>query len=121
MKKLLIILALIPTPFLYEYIRYNDHVTTGEDTPFLFPSFFIATIIVGILISKLDLRIVLVAIVGMYCLSLLCGYLLIPNDSGWFKPFSRETIITIMAIPYAVCLIVVRLFVRVFEYLVLNK
>lgn len=111
MKSLWLVFTLIPAPFLFHFYEYGQHVKQ-EDAPFLLIGSILYIVGAGALAQNIGIRSVLLANVATVVLSVLLAMYFIPNDGGWFKPFSRDTVVMLTVIPFLLGQLIVRFIVK---------
>ena len=109
MKKFIIgMMSLIPVPFLFHFYEYNCYLNRQE-ADFLFPTFIMCIVVVGLLSRNTNLPLFLSINVMMTVISLIFGHFFIVDDGGWFKPFGRNGAIIFVSIIYILGQLFIRL------------
>ena len=95
MRKLWFITSLIPIPFFFHLYEYNVH-----NELFLFIGFIVCIFTLGLLSKNVKLLSIILVNIIMSIISLVLGYLFIPNDTSWFVPFGRNTAVCFISVVY---------------------
>lgn len=112
MKALWLLTSLIPAPFLFHYFEYVKHA----EASYLLSACILFILITGILSRPMKFRYILLINVVTAVVSLLLAMNFIDDGDGWFKPFTRDTVILLTAIPFFIG----QLFVRIITKLIIK-
>lgn len=90
MKKFIIcMMSLFPVPFLYYFYEYNGYLNR-QDVDFLFPTFIVCIVVIGLLTRNMNLPLFFSINIMMTVISLILGHFFILDDGSWFKPFGKN-------------------------------
>ncbi|GAK14580.1 hypothetical protein [Geomicrobium sp. JCM 19039] len=98
---------LVPAPFLFHYLEY--HQITGFAA--LSIGVVLAILIGGVLAAQVDVKDLLKVVVLVTAVSVVLGAFFIPNDTGWFIPLERNTVLIGSSLLYMAAQSVVRLLI----------
>ncbi|PIC95833.1 hypothetical protein CSV69_09945 [Sporosarcina sp. P26b] len=110
-KILWFVTSLIPAPFFFHFYEYGQYVKREEAT-YLLLACIVFIIIIGILSSTVKIRYVLLINVITAVISLVLAMNFITEDGGWFKPFGRDIVILLTAIPFFIGQVLVRMIAK---------
>lgn len=103
-----LITSLIPAPFLfhfYEYVKQAEAV-------YLLSACLVFIVVTGALSRTIKFRYILLLNTVTALLSVLMAMNFIDEGGGWFKPFTRDTVILLTAIPFFIGQLFVRLIAK---------
>lgn len=90
MKKFIIcMMSLFPVPFLYYFYEYNGYLNR-QDADFLFPTFIVCIVVIGLLTRNMNLPLFFSINIMMTVISLILGHFFILDEGSWFKPFGKN-------------------------------
>ncbi|WP_313236699.1 hypothetical protein [Sporosarcina ureae] len=103
-----LIMSLIPAPFLFHFYEYGQYMK-GEEAAYLVvvPGLYI--LISGILSCTVKVRYMLLMNMITAIVSLVLAMNFISDDGGWFKPFGRDFVILLTAIPFFIGQLLIRM------------
>lgn len=110
-KTLWFITSLVPAPFLFHFYEYGQYVKR-EEASYLLLACIVFISITGILSSTVKIRYVFLINIITAALSLVLAMNLITEDGGWFKPFGRDIVILLTAIPFFLGQLLVRMIAK---------
>ncbi|MFB4158934.1 hypothetical protein ACE1TF_03525 [Geomicrobium sp. JSM 1781026] len=99
---------LVPVPFLFHYLEYHQIAGFAP----LSIGVVIAILVGGVLAAWVDVKDLLKVFVLVTAVSVVLGAFFIPNDTGWFKPLERNTVLIGSSLLYLAGRSVVRLLVK---------
>ncbi|ARF17412.1 hypothetical protein [Sporosarcina ureae] len=112
MKKYLnivwLVMNLIPAPFLFHFYEYGQYMKR-EDASYLLVVCVLYIVITGILSRAIKVRYILLINIITAIVSLLLAMNFISDDGGWFKPFGRDVVILLTAIPFFIGQLLIRM------------
>lgn len=114
MKLWWIIVSLIPVPFLFHFLEYNQRFVEGDST-LLLPAFIILILLTGFLAKSIKLHTLLFVNGVVAVLSILLAMNFIPNDTSWFKPLNRNQVMIFTIGLYIIGQLLVRWSVRALD------
>lgn len=103
--------SLIPAPFLFHFYEYGQYVKR-EEASYLLLACIVFVVIVGILSARIKLRYVFLINIVTAAVSLVLAMNFIVDDGGWFKPFGRDIVIMLTAIPFFIGQLLVRMIAK---------
>ncbi|MEH7348721.1 hypothetical protein [Gottfriedia acidiceleris] len=109
MKILWLIFSLLPTPFLFHFYEYGQHLKQ-EEAPYLNSVTLIYVILSGFLSGQIKISYVILINVLSSFISILLATYFIANDGAWFKPVGRNGAIIFTAILFLGGQLIIRLF-----------
>ncbi|MFB6468571.1 hypothetical protein ACE38V_17515 [Cytobacillus sp. Hz8] len=96
MKYIYYVLSLIPVAFLFHFYEYGQQLK-GEEARYLFPTWLIYILIIGLLSVYIKKRNILLFQIISCVISVLLAKLWIADDGGWFTPFGRDVAVVWIA------------------------
>ncbi|PIC86239.1 hypothetical protein CSV72_09650 [Sporosarcina sp. P20a] len=111
-----LVMSLIPAPFLFHFYEYGQFMKR-EDAEHLIVVSVLYIVITGILSCPIRVRYMLLIHMITAIVSLVLAMNFISDDGGWFKPFGRDFVILLTAIPFFIG----QLFIRMIAKLVIDR
>ncbi|PIC68227.1 hypothetical protein CSV71_04795 [Sporosarcina sp. P21c] len=102
-----LVMSLIPAPFLFHFYEYGQYMKR-EDATYLLVVSILYIVITGILSSIIKVRYILLMNIIIAIVSLILAMNFISDDGGWFKPFGRDVVILLTAIPVFIGQLLIR-------------
>lgn len=107
MKKVWLVLSLIPIPFIFHFYEYSQKIK-GEEPTFLLIGFILSMLITGVL--SRDIKFIHFISLNLITLviSLALAAVYITDDPAWFAPFGRNFAVVFIGVVYLIGQIIVR-------------
>lgn len=110
-----VITCLIPAPFLFHFYEYGQYIKR-EEASYLLLACIVFIVITGMLSGAIKLRYVFLINIVTAVISLVLAMNFITDDGGWFKPFGRDIVILLTAIPFFIGQLLVRMIAKPILY-----